>query len=100
MPDLHRAFDPIPLHAWLIDAGLSGMPAQALFDGFCRRLTASGFSLARGLLSFATLHPLRRANSITWQSGGVVEATDFNYAQMATPAWHASPFRHMLENRV
>jgi hypothetical protein len=33
--------------------------------------------IARGFLSIAGLHPLRRAYSLTWNYGRSVEATDF-----------------------
>lgn len=97
MSDPHRSFDPIPLHAWLIEAGLSGLPTQDMLDGFCSRLVAAGVPLSRGLLSVATLHPQRRANSLIWERGAIVTITDSDYAYMQTPAWRASPFHHMLE---
>jgi adenylate cyclase len=100
MSDPSRAFDPIPLHAWLIDAGLASLPVGELLDSFCRRLVAAGVPLTRGFLSTATLHPQRRANSVTWQNGAIVEETEFGYAYMHTPGWQASPFRHMLETRT
>jgi adenylate cyclase len=100
MSDPHPAFDAIPLHAWLIDAGLASLPVGELLDGFCRRLVAAGVPLTRGFLSTATLHPQRRANSVTWQDGAIVEETEFGYAYMHTPGWQASPFRHMLETHT
>ena len=42
---------------------------EALFDGFCERLVAAGVPIARGFLSIAGLHPLRRAYSLTWHDG-------------------------------
>lgn len=92
-----RPFDPIPLHAWLIEAGLSGLPTSDMLHGFCSRLVAAGVPLSRGFLSLATLHPQRRANSLTWERGAIVTIADFGYAYMQLPAWQASPFHHMLE---
>jgi len=100
MSDPHPSFDPIPLHAWLIEAGLANMPFAELFDDFCRRLVAAGVPISRGFLSLGALHPQRRARSVVWQEGRVVDTADFSYAQMATPGWHDSPFRHMLESRT
>jgi len=94
MPNSLRDTDLIPLHAWLIEAGTNDVAAEPLFDGFCGRL------VARGFLSIAGLHPLRRAYSLTWHDGRIVEATDFGHATMATPVWHNSPFRHMLETKT
>ena len=100
MPNSLRDTDLIPLHAWLIEAGTNDVAAELLFDGFCGRLVAAGVPIARGFLSIAGLHPLRRAYSLTWHDGRIVEATDFGHATMATPVWHNSPFRHMLETKT
>ncbi len=100
MPELPRAVDPIPLHVWLIEAGLSGLPAGEMLDGLCRRLVAAGVPLARGFLSVAALHPTRRAGSFTWQGGRIVDTADFGHDSVATDIWRDSPFRHMLESGV
>ena len=100
MPNSLRDTDLIPLHAWLIEAGTNDVAAELLFDGFCGRLVAAGVPIARGFLSIAGLHPLRRAYSLTWHDGRIVEATDFAHATMATRLWHNSPFRHMLETKT
>jgi adenylate cyclase len=63
-------------------------------------LAAAGVPIARGFLSIAGLHPLRRAYSLTWNDGRIVEVTDFGHATMATPVWQTSPFRHMLETKT
>src|SRR5262245_28678096 len=100
MPDLSLTPNVIPLHAWLIEAGTSDVTAETLFDGFCERLAAAGVPIARGFLSIAGLHPLRRAHSLTWNHGQSVEITDFGHAAMATALWQTSPFRHMLETKT
>src|SRR5215813_5767421 len=87
-------------HAWLIEAGTNDVAAEPLFDGFCGRLAAAGVPIARGFVSVAGLHPLRRAYSLTWHDGRIVEATDFGHATMATAMWQTSPFRHMLETKT
>jgi adenylate cyclase len=100
MSESPRAFDLAPLHAWLIEAGLASLPAAELLDGFCRRLVAAGVPLARGFLSIGALHPLWRANSLTWQDGRIADVADFSYDYMQTSAWQVSPFRHMLETQT
>ena len=100
MPDLSLKPNLIPLHAWLIEAGTNDAATETLFEGFCGRLTAAGVPIARGFLSIAGLHPLRRAYSLTWSDGRIVEVTDFGHARMATAEWQASPFRHMLETKT
>jgi len=84
MPDLLLTPNLIPLHAWLIEAGTNDVATETLFDGFCGRLAAAGVPIARGFLSIAGLHPLRRAYSLTWSDGRIVEVTDFGHATIAT----------------
>ncbi len=100
MPDSRPTIDTTPLHAWLVEAGLSGMPVAALLDGFCRRLAESGIPLSRGYLSTAALHPLLWATGTTWQDGRIVEAIDITPGFETREAWRASPFRHMLETEA
>jgi adenylate cyclase len=63
-------------------------------------LAVAGVPIARGFLSIAGLHPLRRAYSLTWNYGRIVEVTDFGHDTMATAVWQTSPFRHMLETKT
>ena len=100
MSDSLPAFDPAPLHRWLIEAGLASLPAGELFDGFCGRLVAAGLPVARGFLSIGALHPLFRARSFTWQHGRLAEVSDFAYDYMQTLGWRESPFRHMMETHT
>src|SRR5262245_26564830 len=100
MSESPPAFDPTPLHRWLIEAGLASLPAGELFDGFCRRLVAAGLPIARGFLSIGALHPQWRSKSFTWQAGRIAEVADFAYDYMQTSGWQDSPFRHMMETRT
>src|SRR5215831_21221695 len=97
MPVLSLSPNLVPLHAWLIEAGTSDLAPEALLDGFCGRLVAAGVPIARGFLSIAGLHPLRRAYSLTWQDGRIVDVQDFAHAAMDTRLWQESPFRLMME---
>src|SRR5262249_61964792 len=99
MPDLSLRPNLVPLHAWLIEAGTSDVAAERLFDGFCTRLSAAGVPIARGFLSIAGLHPVRRADSLTRRYGRNVEATHFEHAIMATAMWQAKPFPPQLETQ-
>lgn len=89
--------DPRPLHAWLVEAGLTNMPFDALLDGFCRRLVDNGVPVARAYLSRATLHPLVWAMGVTWQHGRIVESVELGFGFEKNEAWVESPFRRMLE---
>src|SRR5262249_58722615 len=87
MPDLLLRPNLIPLHAWLIEAGTSDVAAETLFDGFCGRLAGAGVPIARGFLSIAGLHPLRRAYLLTGDDGRIAGVTDFWHAALATAGW-------------
>src|SRR5262249_7662335 len=100
MPDLSLRPNLIPLHAWLTEAGTNDVATETLFDEFCGRLAAAGVPIARGFLSIAGVHPLRRAYSLTWNYGRGTEATIFDHAVMTTAMWQASPFRYMLETKT
>jgi hypothetical protein len=51
MADSPENIDTIPLHTWLIEAGLAGAAVEEMFDGLCARLVAAGVPIARGFLS-------------------------------------------------
>jgi adenylate cyclase len=87
------------VHAWLIEAGLASTSTSALVDGFCQRLVAAGVPLARARFSSTGLHPERRASTVVWQDGHVIDQTSFAYAQMQTSSWLDSPFRYMMDRR-
>src|SRR5262249_56299033 len=78
MSDLSLRPNLIPLHAWLIEAGTNDLAPEPLFDGFCGRLAAAGAPIARGFLSIAGLHPLRRGHSLTRSGGWTGEAPPFD----------------------
>src|SRR5262245_66326940 len=95
MQDLLLMPNLIPLHAWLIEAGTNDVATETLFDGFCGRLGAAGVPIARGFLSIAGLHPLRRAYLLKWRDGRIVGVTDFGLETIAKAVLLTSQFSHM-----
>ena len=87
------------LHSWLVEAGLASTPTDVLLDGFCQRMVAVGVPLARGFFSVTGLHPQRRASSLTWQDGRIVNSVSFSYSDLQTSTWLESPFSHMMDRR-
>jgi adenylate cyclase len=59
--------DVADLSGWTTQEGLRGATARDLFDGYCRRLVASGMALLRGYVSTRTLHPQWRGYGYTWR---------------------------------
>ena len=91
------------LEAWLVRAGLAGLPVEHLVDGFAVRLRGEGVPLRRLFVAMTTLHPLVRARGYTWVEGsGLVDAEAMPHREPhdRPQAWQDSPFRHMLENDV
>ncbi|MGQ3072054.1 MAG: adenylate/guanylate cyclase domain-containing protein [Ferrovibrionaceae bacterium] len=93
-------FDMRAIYAWLIQSSLAGISAEGLFNGFCERLAATGFPLARAFIGLSTLHPLFRAHSHSWRRGGVVSSDTFLHSDAPASGWNESPFRHMLDNEI
>ncbi|MSP83546.1 MAG: adenylate/guanylate cyclase domain-containing protein [Alphaproteobacteria bacterium] len=66
-----------------------------MLDGFCERITDLG--VARFHLSIAVLHPLLRAESLTWRRGRSSEAYSFPHRDEERVEWTTSPLRHMID---
>jgi adenylate cyclase len=93
----------LPLEAWLVQAGLAGLPTEVLVDEFATRLAAEGMPTRRIYVGTATLHPLVRARGYTWLAGeGLIdnEAMLHREPENQPQAWRESPFRHMLQHGV
>jgi adenylate cyclase len=63
----------IAIHRWAVHRGLLGEPADAVFEGLCRRLVEAGVPLSRGFAGVQTLHPQWAGYAYTWRrdSGSV-----------------------------
>ena len=87
--------------AWILDAGLQGLPQSDLVAGYCDSLVEAGLPLWRASFGADTLHPLINAQGHRWLAGeGVRE--DF-YVRASTPeaeeGWRLSPWYRMIENK-
>ncbi len=47
----------VAIHIWAVNQGLHAAPADLVFAGLCRRLTAAGVPLFRAFAGMRTLHP-------------------------------------------
>lgn len=56
----------IALHVWAVHQGLRGVPADAVFEGLCRRLVEAGVPLWRAFAGVQTLHPQWAGYAYTW----------------------------------
>src|SRR5499433_3932263 len=84
----------IELHVWAVRQGLLGATAEALFDGYCRRLVDAGVPLWRGYAAMRTLHPQWGGYGYSWRREFVgIEPQQFGRAY--GPNWLQSPFAYL-----
>ncbi len=89
----------IDLHVWAVRQGLRGLPAEALFDGFCQRLVGAGVPLWRGFAGTRTLHPQWAGYSYIWQRElNAIEPAQYQRGEAYERDLQDSPFAYLLEN--
>jgi adenylate cyclase len=100
------------LSAWLVQAGLAGMPEPDIVHGCCERCIAAGLPLARALVLIDTLHPVYEGRLFRW-GVGPTESPLVEYGRTSRDAlaasgsnprdveaaerWRRSPFYTMLQ---
>jgi adenylate cyclase len=85
---------------WLVDQSLGEPDVVDLFDGLCKRLSAIGVPIGRGMLMWSTLHPLFQAESVLWLRDQAPELGQFAHQDKRSEQWYRSPMFYMLENRI
>ena len=85
---------------WLIDQALSEPDIVSMFQQTCRKLDASGIPVARARLTWQTLHPLFRAETLLWHRGREVEFEQFRHREEASEEWLRSPMKYMFDAGV
>jgi adenylate cyclase len=88
----------VELHVWTMEAGLHGVTAGELFDGYCRRLVEEGVPLLRAYVSTQTLHPQWTGYGYTWHRR-LNAVREQHYERTASPRseWLRSPFFQLIE---
>ena len=91
----------IALHRWAVDQGLRGAAADALIEGFCRRLTEAGVPLWRVFAGMQTLHPQWAGYSYTWQrDAGAIQPAQFERGFEYDLEIQNSPFAHLMREAM
>jgi adenylate cyclase len=88
------------INDWLVDQALGEPDVVEMFDGVCRRLSGIGMPIARARLTWSTLHPLFRAETVVWDRGKPAHLEQFIHQDTASEAWLRSPYRFMLDSGV
>jgi adenylate cyclase len=88
--------------SWLKESTLNNTDLEAVAAGTCERLAAVGIPLVRVHLSFAMLHPLYTALSLTWRRGQDLIVEGYNSGRDKTPPerYLASPYYRLVSGKL
>ena len=67
--------------AWVTTTGLAGASELDLLRGFCERLAAAGFPLARATVLIDTLHPVHEGRAFRWRRDQTDEPEVLEYGR-------------------
>ena len=92
--------DVAPIVDWLLERAVGAFELPALVDELCPRLVQAGLPLLRVNASFSLLHPLIRAQSITWW--GQQQPLENNRMPHGFDpyAWNRSPYAYMVASNI
>ncbi len=88
------------LGAWVLRAGLAGLPLKDLFQGYCDRLRAAGFPMVRANMGIETLHPLYGSYVFVWRPDGEVAEEAFEHGAELESRFLDSPIHYMRRTRT
>jgi adenylate cyclase len=87
----------IETHIWAVQAGLRGVAAYELFDGFCQRLVIDGIALWRAYAAMETLHPQWDGYGFTWRRDlNAIQPEQYGHGGEDLPQWLDSPFYDLI----
>lgn len=86
------------INDWLIDQALGDPDIVDLFEGVCTRLSAIGIPISRGVLMWSTLHPLFRAEMVSWRRGSPAQLDQFIHQDTVSEVWLRSTMKFLLDN--
>ena len=85
---------------WLVDEALAKPDIIKMFDTVCQKLYGAGIPLARARLSWPTLHPLFKAETVLWRRGQEPELDRLMHQTHMPEGYSASPMAFMIEHDV
>ncbi len=88
------------INEWLIDQALGEPDIVVMFEALCNRINEIGLPLCRARLTWPTLHPLFKAETILWTRGGSTEFEQFLHQENVSEEWIRSPMKYMIENEL
>ncbi len=88
------------INDWLIDQALGDPDIVDLFEGVCNRLSAIGIPISRAVLMWSTLHPLFRAELVSWRRGAPAQLDQFIHQDTVSEIWLRSTMKFLLDNNL
>jgi len=91
----------VSLVAWIAEAGLAGKSETAIVTGFCQRLVALEFPLARAGVIIDTLHPIYEGRAFLWDGPDKdTKILEYGRTDAGEPAerWHRSPLYRLAQS--
>jgi adenylate cyclase len=90
------------ISAWIIEAGLAGLPEPDLLRGFCERAVAIGLPLTRATVGIDTLHPIHEGRIFRWHRHRTDLSPISEYGRTGAQSdteevWRRSPFYRLIE---
>ena len=86
------------LTRWVVEQGLQGNSAGAVFEGFCAQLSAGGVQIQRGFCAMQILHPLYQGFAVIWRRGADgIEEDNYSTANADPILWEKSPLKVLAE---
>lgn len=85
---------------WLIEQALAESSIAATFEHLCARLQAIGIPVVRGRVTWPTLHPLFRAETLLWRDGEAMNFQQFDHQDSSSDDWKQSPIKWMLDHDI
>ena len=85
---------------WLLEQALADSSIVETFKQLCARLQAIGIPVARGRVTWPTLHPLFRAETLLWKEGERMAFQQFDHQDRVSEAWSVSPIKWMLDHDI
>lgn len=83
---------------WLVEQSLGSPDINAMFQGMCERINASGIPVSRAMITYQTLHPVIQIEMAVWKKGAGVEIEQYAYRDDEPEAWTDSPLKFMLDS--
>jgi len=89
-----------PIREWLVDQSLGDNDIVTMFETLCMRMVGVGIPVTRARLMWPTLHPLFRAETVSWDYGSKAVLEQFLHQENESDDWKNSPLKFIVDNDI